>query len=242
MSITTTKDVPRADTYTDQHALLDHVVRGDSRTASLQSLRRYFSADPTDGRPYTGRNFERFDGGGDRADIRDAATAADVLALSFLSITRGLPEVAIGTTTTYAGLVTELLSQIPADLAMHQAPWGTYAIGSPTYELWRLFKQCGGKKRWVTANKLLARKRPHLLPVYDSQVKEVLGAPDSYWACLWTWFTGDLQRRVSLEQLRDEVGGIEDISLLRCLDVVLWMYATSPRRQTHLAPTEGIRR
>jgi hypothetical protein len=101
-----------------------------------------------------------------------------------------------------------------------------YEHGSAAYQLWQLLCRCGGKHLRVYANKLLARKRPRLLPVYDQKVAELLHYPKSYWACLWTWFDGDRERAKALADLRAEAGGLEDISLLRCLDVVLWMRAT----------------
>ncbi|MBE8519462.1 hypothetical protein ILP97_18455 [Amycolatopsis sp. H6(2020)] len=231
------RGIPLASDYVSQHELLDRHVLGDGQTAAIDALTRYFSEDSTRPR-YTGRWFERFAGGGDQPGIANVVTEADVLALNFLSIT-DLANVAIDMTITYTAEITELLEQIPANLAMHEAPWATYAPGSPASRLWWLFKRCGGKDRWVTANKLLARKRPHLLPVYDSQVKAVLDAP-SVWACLWTWFEGDSRRAEAVAELRDEAGGIEDISLLRCLDVILWMLATGRTAQppsTNGAPT-----
>jgi hypothetical protein len=229
---------PIASDYASQHELLDQHVLGAGRTAAVDALTRYFSEDAARPR-YTGRWFERFAGGGDRPGIADTVIEADVLALNFLSIT-DLSNVAVDTTITFPTEITELLEQIPADLAMHEAPWTTYAPGSPASRLWWLLKRCGGKDRWVTANKLLARKRPHLLPVYDSQVKAVLGAPRSIWECLWTWFQGDAKRAEALADLRDEAGGIDDISVLRCLDVILWMRATGRGTQpptTNGAPT-----
>lgn len=173
---------PLASEYVSQHGLLDGHVLGDGQAASVDALKRYFNQDA--GLPrYTGRWFERFADGGDQPGIADAVTEADILALNFLSIT-DLANVAIDTTITYPAEITELLEQIPTDLAMHDAPWTTYAPGSPASRLWWLFKRCGGKDRWVTANKLLVRKRPHLLPVYDSQVKAALGAPGGVWDCL----------------------------------------------------------
>ncbi|MEU0792442.1 DUF6308 family protein [Amycolatopsis sp. NPDC005961] len=230
--------IPLASDYTTQHELLDRHVLGDGRTAAVESLTRYFSEDAARPR-YTGRWFERIAGGGDRPDIADTVTEADVLALSFLGIT-DLANVAIDTTITYPAEITELLEQIPPGLAMYEAPWPTYAPGSPASRLWWLLKRCGGKDRWVTANKLLARKRPHLLPVYDSQVKAVLDAPRSVWACLWTWFQGDSRRADAVSELRDQACDLHDISLLRCLDVILWMQATGRRTQpptTNGAPT-----
>lgn len=226
---------PLASDYTSQHELLDRHVLGVNQAAAIDSLSRYFNDDAAHPR-YTGRWFERFAGGGDQPGIADTITEADVLALNFLSVT-DLANVAIDTTITYTAEITELLEQIPTDLAMHEAPWTTYAPGSPASRLWWLLKRCGGKDRWVTANKLLARKRPHLLPVYDSQVKAVLDAPESIWACLWAWFQGNSRRADVVRELRDEVDGIDDISLLRCLDVILWMHATGRRAQ----PPTGLR-
>lgn len=205
--------------YAHQHHVLDECVRGTHREESLSALRRYFGQ-----RRYTGRWFERFAGGGDGLSVANTVTEADVLALNFLSIT-SLGEVAIDTTMTHAHRIRELLEQIPADIPMHAAPWSTYEDGAPAHRLWELFRQCGGKHRPVTASKLLARKRPRLTPVYDSQVKAILKAPASPWNCLWSWFHTDPTRASAVAELRTEAGGIEDISLLRCLDVVLWMRA-----------------
>jgi hypothetical protein len=228
---------PLASAYTSQHEQLDRHVLGDGRTAAVDALRRYFSEDAAPPR-YTGRWFERLAGGGDRPGIADTVTEADVLALNFLSIT-DLANVAVDTTITYAAEITELLEQIPVNLAMYETSWTTYAPGSPASRLWWLLKRCGGKDRWVTSNKLLARKRPHLLPVYDGRVKAVLDAPNSVWACLWTWFQGS-RRAEAVAELRGNADGIEDISLLRCVDVILWMHATGRTTQqpsTNGAPT-----
>ncbi|MEV4144579.1 DUF6308 family protein [Amycolatopsis sp. NPDC049691] len=203
--------------YAEQHELLDECVRGTHRDESLASLRHYFD-------DCTGRWFDRYAGGGDEPSVAHTVTEADVLALNFLSIT-SLATVAIDATMTHALRIRELLEQIPPDLPMHEAPWSTYEPGAPAFRLWELFRQCGGNHRPVTASKLLARKRPHLTPVYDSQVRAVLKAPASPWHCLWTWFHTDPTRARAVEELRKEAGGIDDISLLRCLDVVLWMRA-----------------
>ncbi|MEC3982657.1 DUF6308 family protein [Amycolatopsis sp. H20-H5] len=229
--------VPRACIYKSQHGLLDQVVLGADHIDALATLRVYFNQDPELGGLYTGRSFERFDGSGDRTAVRDQVTAADVLSLSFLSITDG---VAVATTVTHAEEIATLLRQLPLDVPMYESPLATYTPESPAHELWRLLCRSGGKHRPVTANKLLARKRPHLLPVYDSQVAAHLGRPDSIWACLWTWFANDPQRATALLDLRTEAGGSDDISLLRCLDVVLWMRTTSDiRRRAQQRYTTG---
>lgn len=217
--------IPEAALYATQHRHLDRCVRGDWRDQAARDLRTYFHNVRSDGF-YSGSRFERFDGGGDALAVRDRITSSDVLALSFLNISSNLPALAIDTMETYADRITELLTAIPDDLPMHAADWSQLAPGAPAADLWGLLRRCGGKDRWVMANKLLARKRPHLLPVYDREVRRLLGAPDNSWACLWSWFAADDGRQAALVELRSEVGGIEDISLLRCLDVVLWMRAT----------------
>ncbi|MCR6487325.1 DUF6308 family protein [Amycolatopsis sp. OK19-0408] len=216
--------------YAHQHHLLDDCVRGAGREESLSALRRYFDQQRTTAR-YTGRWFERFAGGGDHPSVANTVTEADVLALNFLSIT-SLAEVAIDATITYTLQIRELLEQIPVNVPMHSAPWSAYEPGSPAFRLWELFRRCGGNHRPVTASKLLARKRPRLTPVYDSQVKAVLKAPRSEWHCLWSWFHTDPTRASAVADLRAEAGGIEDITLLRCLDVILWMKARPLRFPT----------
>ncbi|TNC23743.1 DUF6308 family protein [Amycolatopsis alkalitolerans] len=226
VSITPPASTPIAADYVSQHQLLDRCVVGDWREQSLADMRQYFRDDGPAEALYSGRRFERLAGGGDTAAVRDVITPADVLALTFLSITDRLPAVTIDVTETYADRITKLLTQLPTDLAMHQAPWEHYAAGSPAFELWTLLCRCGGKQRWVMAHKLSARKRPHLLPVYDNEVATLLQRPKDSWACLWTWLHDNPKRPKALSELRDEVSGIADISLLRCLDVVLWMRAT----------------
>lgn len=134
----------------------------------------------------------------------------------------------------HAESIARLLAAVPTDLAMHDAEWELFASESAVYQLWNILRQCAGKNRWVTANKLLAHKRPHLLPVYDNEVRRLLHAPDGFWACLWTWFAAGSGRHHALDELRQEAGGIEDISLLRSLDVVLWMRSQKARRQPSL--------
>lgn len=217
---------PTAAPYRRQHDLLDRCVFGGWRDESVRDLRSYFHSRRGNGF-YSGSQFERFDGGGDAPRVRDHITSSDVLALTFLSISRGLPGVAMDVMDTQGKRITELLTAIPVDVPLHDADWSHYERDSAAHQLWNLLRRCGGTNRLVTANKLLARKRPHLLPVYDREVRRLLGSPDVFWACLWTWFATDDGRRDGMAEIRSEVGGIEDISLLRCLDVLLWMRATS---------------
>jgi hypothetical protein len=86
--------------YSAQHQLLDHVVRGSLREQAERDLSRYFAA-PADGSAgFTGRRFDRFAGGGSQP--AEEVTAADVLALSLLSVERRLGRMAIAVLETKA--------------------------------------------------------------------------------------------------------------------------------------------
>lgn len=77
----------------------------------------------------------------------------------------------------------------------------------------------------MTAHKLLARKRPHLLPVYDSVLRDALqGSTRAFWLPLRNELLqqgGALVDR--LAQLRDDAGLPPETPLLRVLDVAVWM-------------------
>lgn len=217
--------IPRCGDFALQHALLDRLVRGDERRQSVDALRRYFRVSGPREELFTGRWFDRFAGGGCTPAVVNTITAADVLALTHLSVL-DLSELAVVVLERRATEITALLRDIPL-LTMHEVGTEQYEaiLGeqSPAWRLWQLLRTSAGGNRWVAANKLLARKRPQLLPVYDHVVADMLQRPANVWSCLWCWFQGDPSRVTAVDELRADVGGVEDISLLRCLDVVLWM-------------------
>ncbi|KPI33423.1 hypothetical protein OV450_6620 [Actinobacteria bacterium OV450] len=82
--------------------------------------------------------------------------------------------------------------------------------------------------RSVVAGKLMARKRPHLILVYDTRVKTLFRRPKTdhtFWASLAAALRADggaLRRH--LETLRTKAGIGEDIGVLRVLGVIAWMH------------------
>ena len=212
--------------YKAQHEILDDLVRGDSRQQAIRDLAAYFADPEGRNRGFSGRRFERF---ADSAQTADEVTAADVLALSMLSVERGLGRVAVAVLETRIAEVNSLLGQIP-DLALHEldvaSKAGTIGEGSSAWKLWEVLAGATGGYRPATAYKLMARKRPALFPAFDSMVARALGVRRQDfdpWDCLWEYFHGDRSRIAAVEELRAAVGGIGDISLLRCIDVALWM-------------------
>jgi hypothetical protein len=213
--------------YRTAHGMLDSIVRGERRDDSVRAIRRYFERPSTRNGQigFTGRRFERFEGGGDRPEIRDVIAPADVLAVTLLGVEHGVGRVSIAIIEDKHNEITDLLSRIPVT-ALHEVAYDVISPDSAAWRLWALLCTAGGEHRSVTACKLLARKRPALLPVFDAVVAAQLGKPRDIWRCYWTWFNDEPSRVDDAEALRADVGGVNDISLLRCLDVALWMFGT----------------
>ena len=69
---------------------------------------------------------------------------------------------------------------------------------------------------------MLARKRPRLVPIYDSVVARISGIGDYHWEPLrHALRANSLQER--LLDLREQAGLGPHVSALRVLDVVTWM-------------------
>ena len=148
-----------------------------------------------------------------------------MLAVTLLGVEHGIGRVSLATIEDKQDEITSLLSQIPV-AALHEVAYDVIGQDPAAWRLWALLCAAGGEHRSVTACKLLARKRPALLPVYDAVVATQLGEPRDIWRCYWTWFNDKPSRIQDTEALRADVGGVDDISLLRCLDVALWMFGT----------------
>jgi hypothetical protein len=75
----------------------------------------------------------------------------------------------------------------------------------------------------VIAGKLLARKRPRLVPIVDSVVAKALGAErGTYWETM-RHCLADPGRRQRIEDLRPPHLAPSSVTTLRLLDVALWM-------------------
>lgn len=187
-------------------------------------LRRYFGIGmPPGGMPFTGSRFEHLAGGGDRPEVADRITAEDLVAVQTLSVTVPAP-VALDILEGRLGVrLSGLLHAIPGDIDMVDAGAVVVADGSPADQAWGLLCEQYGVN-WVIAGKVLARKRPRLLPVYDRIVRCAVGRPPSFWLALHAALRADdqaLHRR--LLELRQAAGLPETVSALRVCDVAVWM-------------------
>ncbi|MEU7124279.1 DUF6308 family protein [Streptomyces zaomyceticus] len=206
-----------------------------TNSQAVVDLRRYFGIGmPPSEAPFTGSRFEHLAGGGDRPGIADRFAAEDLVAVQTLSVT--VPaSVALDLLEGRLGVqLSGLLHVIPTDIDMVDAEADILAEGSPADQAWHLLCDQYGVD-WVIAGKLLARKRPQLLPVYDNVVRCALGRPrPSFWLALHAALRADDRalHRQSLE-LRQIAGVPETVSALRVCDVAVWM---GHRAEEHACP------
>ncbi|MFE3379341.1 DUF6308 family protein [Streptomyces anulatus] len=204
-----------------------HAVLDEDRV--VEDLRRYFGIGlPPGAGVFTGGRFEHFAGGGDRRQVANRFTAEDLIAVQTLSVTvpasvsLDLLEGSLG------AQLSHLLRAIPVDTDLSDADASVVADGSPAHQAWCLLEN-QYKVGWVIAGKLLARKRPRLLPVYDRVVRCALGRPPSFWTELRTALRendGALHHR--LLDLRQSAGLPNSVSPLRIADVAVWMAHPAP--------------
>lgn len=183
----------------------------------VEQVCRYF--DPAE--PFSGAAFDTFGGGGDAIGRRHIFTSEDLVAVTLLGVE--VPgHAALAIVDGQASELSALLTKIPANVDLREAPVEVVNDSSAAACLWKHLEALPGIG-WVTAHKLMARKRPRLLPVYDSVVKEALqGNNGSFWLPL----RQELQSRALVERLdkmRMEAGLGDHVSLLRVLDVAVWM-------------------
>lgn len=180
-----------------------------------ENLERYFLGE--DGPALSGRHFERFSAMGNPNRFE----ATDILAVEALSV--GVhPNSAAKLLDTEAEDFNSLLRQIPANLDMWQVPRLVLADDSPASVLYERLKDLHDVGP-VTASKLLASKRPRLIPVKDSLVSQVLQPPDGrFWLPMYDQLLDDHRRKQISSVVSLPLG---EVSLLRRIDVAVWMHA-----------------
>ena len=195
-------------------------------------VKRYLDTDTAGRARYSGAYFERIGGGGDREDIANQFTAEDLLAVTMLSV-RIEGYHALEVLHYQAGKLNDLLSQIPRDVALQDPRAAAHiASGGPAWRLWDAICDIEPRPESnrigpAAAGKLLARKRPRLLPVYDSRIKKVLNRPrtdNQWWHDLHDQLINDPGLVQELEAVRNRAGA-GHMSPLRVFDVMCWMFS-----------------
>ncbi|SBT44578.1 DUF6308 family protein [Micromonospora narathiwatensis] len=195
-------------------------VLDDSR--SVPDLQRYFLADGD--AAFTGGQFDRLGGGGCRPEIANILTAEDLIAVELLSVeVRPRPALDLLQGQLGRRLAADLANipvnvELGADDAFPLIVKGGYAD-----KAWWTLRDADDIG-WVIAGKLLARKRPKLVPVYDEVVSCALGTGSGF----WEWLHGKLREEGNvlaqrLDALHGKAGLPAAVNRLRVLDVVFWM-------------------
>lgn len=188
-------------------------------TAALGLLRRYYG-DRLGSSAYTGAVFDVWDSTGTRAADVDRFTADDLVAVTFLSVDTPGPA-AIAVLRDRAEEFNAMLAAIGPDRDLADEPpltpdWAARLLNRRLRDLHDVGP--------VIASKLLARKRPRLMHIWDAVVAKVTGTEIDQWIPLRAALAADdraLQQR--LLRLRTAAGLPDPVSALRVFDVICWM-------------------
>jgi len=168
---------------------------------------------------YTGRHFETYLD----LDHPNEFTAKDFLAVKMLSVE--IPaRAAIWLLEEGRESVTTVLSEIPSDVGIWD-PGADLSRGSKAWQLWDIVRALHDVGRTKTS-KLLAAKRPLLVPIYDKYVAAaLLGSPDAdLWEPMSSRFRESDDLRNQLEAALKAASNVPaGVSALRALDVIVWM-------------------
>lgn len=174
---------------------------------------------------FTGRLFEELA----NTEEPNRITAKDLVAVTALGVVVP-PKCAFWILNDGGPAISRLLEQLPADIDIWEADDTTFAIAE---ELWALLNTADWPQPGSGANgmgrtiksKLLAAKRPRLLPVLDSVVCEALGERADFWSA----FRYALRTPESRLLTSVRVVPRGDLSLLRAIDIVVWMANRHPQ-------------
>jgi Family of unknown function (DUF6308) len=214
---------------------IPNILNDDQIDTAAKLLGTYYRRTTAGFPAYPGSLYNCWGGGGDAPRDVNRVTPDDLIAVSFLCA--DVPDrAAHDLLEPRAALISDLLAQIPADLDMAdvQADEFDKILGeaSAAFQLRQVFRgrdrdRCGfGETR---TSKLMARKRPRLVPVYDCAVGHLMslerGSADQWqkWHAALTDGTGLPQRIREIRRLSRITDPISD---LRVMDIVLWMYGT----------------
>lgn len=191
-----------------------------ANTDAIALVADYFATPSGDRQGFSGAWFQRLGGGGDSPNVADEFTATDLVAVTMLSV-QVPPLAAKVLLEERQDAFSALLGGIDPEETI-ETEAGKQQLRNPdsaANRLWHELKDLHGVG-WVTAGKLLARKRPALVPVWDDVVRTYLGAPAGAWAFFADLFD-DPATVERLTTIRGESGATH-ASLLRVLDVLLW--------------------
>lgn len=202
------------------------ILTPENADQAVTLLRTYFGLDGS--RAFAGAYFDTL--GADETDPNDI-TPVDLVALATLSVPiKGYPAIDL-LSPKFRSRARELLNEIPVDVSIespdamvHLAENGV----SPAAQLWKLIADITGLGN-VSTSKLLARKRPALIPVYDDVIDRQLklgATTTAMWSKFHEWVNRDEEGFtlfMHAETLKSKAMLPNHVTPLRTIDVALWM-------------------
>lgn len=163
-------------------------------------------------------------------------STTDLLAVTLLDVALP-PDSVRDVLDTKAGLFSELLTALPVDVDLWNATdddlTNASALQSALHGLYRV--------KETRASKLMARKRPRLIPVIDSVIRKALTLSEDprldLRACL-----SDFEVQESIGAIRPKNEEVETISTIRLLDAAVWMRCSRSQHAQAAREKAGLRR
>ena len=191
--------------------MLREYFEGPSGKWAVDALRAYCLPSANGTWPYTGAWFDRVARGTDA----DTFELGDIVAVKMLSV-EVPPQAAIWILNEGSQPLSEGLRDIGADRPIQQAPEDALHKAEI---VWRLLKEQRGVGK-VIAGKLLAAKRPSLIPIFDQYIAGALHPPPKKF---WESMRREMQDAHLLVDAAVKDAGV-DVTPLRAADIVLWMH------------------
>lgn len=200
------------------------------RDDNIDALKKYFGHESST--PFDGAFFEHY-------KSRDARPnhieAADLVAVTLLSMEiRRESRSGISTSNVlriedWEAPISKMLQKIPSNRELHtlsDLEFERYlGAGSPADQLFH-FLIHDVKMHRVATFKLLARKRPDLLPIRDSVTAKVLGASTNWWKSWHHALSAEPSIVEELRSIRAQSSKVDSrisvLSLLRVADIAIW--------------------
>lgn len=161
-------------TYAQLSRPIDWFFLGEERELAIKALGSYCKgrmSGPPEGPRFSGAYFDQLAD----PDHPDRFMPTDLVAVTMLSVE--VPaHAAIWILDAGQQELSQLLQEVGPDRDIWEATDEELADGSPAHRLWRVLQGLPGVGV-VTAGKLLAAKRPSLIPIWDSHVAAALGPP-----------------------------------------------------------------
>jgi hypothetical protein len=201
-------------------------LAGESNERAVSLLQSYFAPLSGRNRGFTGGQFDAFDPSGFRAASTNTFTADDLMSLSLLS-TPVPGRAAVELLQHQRRRFEMLLEDLGPDRDLVDESSVSQEDFAPAWALWRALDALPGLGA-TRVSKLMARKRPRLVPIFDDVLATTVFADSAnHWDDLWAYLRNSSSRfHRRLIDIRLEAELDESISPLRIFDVCAWMDGT----------------